>query len=259
MLFINTRPQDRAAALTETLQHAGVSVVNLPLLELTARAWSEDLAACYAELRDAQVIVVVSPSAVHIGMAGLTQTSLSIDQLKSKQWVAVGQATATTLAEYGISSITPEVETSEGMLSLPCLEQLRAGSTVAFWRGEGGRQFMMQTLIEHNVQVLNFVLYQRQLPPSAMQILQSHFPDLQMSSRYCMLVSSEASWLNWLELIRDQLDLLNKACIFVLGSRLVDVVTQTQTQFALNYPIIQLEDLNPAHILQHVQQVQENP
>ncbi|WP_206052568.1 hypothetical protein, partial [Escherichia coli] len=61
---LEVRPQDRAATLTDTLQHAGLQVLEIPLLELQARAWSADLAQCYAQLLNAQVSVVVSPSAV---------------------------------------------------------------------------------------------------------------------------------------------------------------------------------------------------
>lgn len=259
MLFINTRPQDRAATLTDTLQYAGIQVLEIPLLELQARAWSADLAQCYAQLLNAQVIVVVSPSAVTMGMAWLDRAGLTIAQLESIQWVAVGQATANTLAQYGIRAITPSVETSEGMLTLPCLEHLVAGSTVAFWRGEGGRQFMMQQLIERDIDILNFILYERQLPLLSAQSTQSYVSVLQASPRYCMLVTSEASWLNWLQLMQDHHDLLKRACFLVLGERLVDVVTQSRAQLALDYQMIQLEDLNPTHILQYVQQVQETP
>ena len=35
---------------------------------------------------------------------------------------------------------------------------------IAFWRGLGGRQFMMQQLQQQGISVLNFVLYRRQCP-----------------------------------------------------------------------------------------------
>jgi uroporphyrinogen-III synthase len=37
--------------------------------------------------------------------------------LKHIQWIAVGQATANRLHEYGIEAHVPDVETSEGMLT----------------------------------------------------------------------------------------------------------------------------------------------
>ena len=40
MLFINTRPQDRAKPLTVALQQQFIEVIELPLLELIARPLS---------------------------------------------------------------------------------------------------------------------------------------------------------------------------------------------------------------------------
>lgn len=258
MLFINTRPQDRAAVLTETLQQAGVRVLELPLLELKAAPWSQDLAQLYSALLYAQVIVVVSPSAVHMGMAGLAQAGLKIEQLKQIHWIAVGQVTANTLADYGINSAVPEVETSEGMLSLPILEQLAAGATVAFWRGEGGRQFMMQQLIDRGIHVLNFVLYHRQCPTEAEQIIKKNRTVFESSSSYCMLVTSEASWLNWLRLMQPYPQCVADAYYLVLGERLMQLLEHYGQQSNLELKILQLNDLNALHILQQVRQVQGN-
>ncbi len=45
-----------------------------------------------------------------------------------------------------LDSVVPEVETSEGMLQLACVCRIwPVMQRIAFWRGEGGRQFMMQT------------------------------------------------------------------------------------------------------------------
>jgi uroporphyrinogen-III synthase len=59
---------------------------------------------------------VVSPTAVDVGMQYLAQSGLKIDDLKHIQWIAVGQATANRLHEYGLKHV-PDVETSEGMLN----------------------------------------------------------------------------------------------------------------------------------------------
>ena len=61
MLFINTRPKDRAEKMSHALRMAQVPVLDLPLLELVARPWSVALSELYQQLLAAQVIVVVSP------------------------------------------------------------------------------------------------------------------------------------------------------------------------------------------------------
>ena len=60
---------------------------------------------------------MVSPTAVDVGMQYLAQSGLKIDELKHIQWIAVGQATANRLHDYGIEAHVPEVETSEGCLT----------------------------------------------------------------------------------------------------------------------------------------------
>ncbi len=135
MLFINTRPDTRAAELTEALQNEGYQVESLPLLELVATPFSEHLLQLYQQLVKAQAIVVVSPTAVESGMEYLVKSGLKISDLKHIQWIAVGQATANCLNEYGIEAHIPDVETSEGMLNLPILHNMQQTGSVAFWRG----------------------------------------------------------------------------------------------------------------------------
>ncbi|MDR0071949.1 uroporphyrinogen-III synthase, partial [Acinetobacter sp. 11520] len=156
------RPDSRAAELTEALQNEGYQVESLPLLELVAKPFSEHLLQLYQQLIRAQAIVVVSPTAVEVGVEYLVKSGLKISDLKHIQWIAVGQATANCLNEYGIQAHIPDVETSEGMLNLPILHNMQQTGSVAFWRGEGGRQFMMETLQQQGIQILNFVLYHRQ-------------------------------------------------------------------------------------------------
>ena len=94
MLFINTRPQDRAEALTQALQQQHIEVIDLPLLQLSAQPWSEPLANLYTQLPHTHIIVVVSPTAVDIGMEYLAQSQISLQDLQHIRWVAVGEKTA---------------------------------------------------------------------------------------------------------------------------------------------------------------------
>ena len=259
MLFLNTRPADRAAGLTQALQAAQVEVLELPLLELAPTPWSEALAQLYAQLDTVQAIVAVSPSAVHYGMAGLQRSGLPLHALAQVQWIAVGEATAQALQSYGVSSHVPEVETSEGMLDLPALHRLSASAGVAFWRGEGGRQFMMDSLRAKGMRILNFVLYRRQCPAQAAQILAANLARLQREPRYCMLISSEASWLNWLALTADHPELLNHAHILALGGRLSGLLDGYRQARQLTFSSIQLNDLRLESILQQIAPVQGTP
>ncbi len=256
MLFINTRPQDRAAELTQQLEAAQIAVTELPLLELMAVPYSIELQQLFQQLGRASIIVVVSPTAVEIGMQYLRQSGIALSTLADVQWIAVGKKTEQVLRQYGIRSHVPEIETSEGMLQLPVLAELAPNAVIAFWRGEGGRQFMMRHLHQQGNEILNFVLYKRQCPPQSAQSIKSLLPHLQQQARYWVLISSEASWLNWLELIDHDIFLINKGIYLVLGPRLARILEEFRQNHSAAFQVTQLENLNAEVILREIEQVQ---
>lgn len=258
MLFINTRPNTRATELSLNIQQAGFPVLDLPLLVLEPCAWSSELQDLYQQLPRVTCIVVVSPSAVEFGMQGLKQSGVSLQALSKVQWVAVGEKTAQALAQYGISSYVPKVETSEGMLQIPLLQDLTPSACVAFWRGQGGRQFMMETLQQQGISVLNFILYQRHCPAQTIQNFDQVVVQLQQHQHYSVLISSEASWLNWLELMRADMGLLARGHFMVLGERLYQLLLNTQRQQHLSFHLYQLSDLNTVTILQCLRAMPRN-
>lgn len=259
MLFINTRPTDRAQTLTQCLTQAGVAVVELPLLVLSARPFSPELQTLYQRLCDTDVIVVVSPTAVEIGMQYLQQSGLHLAQLEHIEWIAVGQTTAQALKKYQIESLVPAVETSEGMLGLSIFENRENLKKIAFWRGEGGRQFMMQHCQSRQIEVLNFVLYERHLPATtlekytAMLLILSDF-----SVPYVVCISSEASWLNWLDLNVSNLNLVQQCHYLVLGERLYQILQEHKRKAGMCFNISILDNLKASTVLQQIQQLQRN-
>ena len=257
MLFINTRPLERAKPLTQALREQGQKVVDLPLLELIPKPYSTEIKNLYSELSTTQIIVVVSPTAVEIGMKYLQKYS-SLSNLAHISWIAVGEKTAQVLAEYGFDSETPAIETSEGMLNLPIFSSLEPQSKVAFWRGEGGRQFMMDTLISKGIQVLNFILYRRQCPQQAINNIENVKVDILATAFYTMIISSEASWLNWLELIQHNSNFLDKADFWVLGERLYQILLEYKNQHNLKFKITKLTNLKTETILKQVVALQGN-
>lgn len=252
MLFINTRPQDRAKPLTVALQQQSVEVVELPLLELIERPLSSSLIGLYRQLQHAKVIVAVSPTAVDVGMKYLKQLQISLSDLTHIKWIAVGQKTAESLIQYGVESIVPDVETSEGMLNLSVLKSLDTQTEIAFWRGEGGRQFMMDSLTSQGHKILNFILYDRQCPPQSQQAIETIKQRIAQPSGYKMVVSSEASWLNWIELIQNNRDILNQADYWVLGERLFQLLLDYQKQNKLSFKITKLANLKIDSIMQQI-------
>lgn len=258
MLFINTRPQNRAMGLTTALTDCGVDVFDLPLLELVASPWSIELQRLYQQLPHVKVIVVVSPTAVELGMQYAKKMGYNSSNLQHIEWISVGNKTAQTLKAYGFTSHVPDVETSEGMLNLPILKSLQAQQKVAFWRGLGGRQFMMDTLTQRDMQVLNFVLYERKCPDTASQRIPRLSLKLQQHSKVILLITSEASWLNWVSLIQHQHFNLKEFSFWVLGDRLFELLLNYRQIHHLEYKLVKVQSLKTDCLVSQISLEQGN-
>ena len=252
--LINTRPTERATVLTDALQGLGYAVYELPLLSLEPMALDAELKAQFAQFIQATIVVVVSPIAVELGMQYASQCDISLTELQTKQWIAVGRSTQLALSKHQIDSICPTVETSEGMLQLPILNDLISAQsstsrdtknvTIAFWRGMGGRTLMMDTLMAQGCHVLNMLLYHRAMPNYSIDDLKPLAQQLPAT----ILISSEQSWKNWQQLMSQLLaqqllhqDQLSQNQYVVLGERVSQVLRDA------------LPDLKRIMTVQHLQ------
>ena len=259
MLFINTRPADRAQALTQCLVHAGFKVLDLPLLALQSLPFNQQLQQQFDQLSTVQAIVVVSPSAVEIGLDYLQKSQITLAQLQHIEWIAVGKKTAAVLAEHGVVASVPEVETSEGMLQLPLFRQRSDLKAIAFWRGIGGRAFMMQQCQQQNIDVVNMLLYQRSFPESSKQQFLTLLAEMQHAPQpFVMNISSEASWHYWLSLCASHLDILQHGHYLVLGRRLYQILQQDRKSKNFCFNITLLDNLEENTVLQTLSLLQRS-
>lgn len=251
MYIINTRPQKRADHLTQGLMQAGFTVKNLPLLELQALALNDELKSQYEQFQDVEYVVVVSPTAATLGFENYLHLGYQHDDLLNKKWIAVGKKTQQSLAKVGIKSIVPEVETSEGMLGLDVFQSLNQ-CKIAFWRGIGGRTFMMEQLIARGCDVLNMLLYKRCLPPESEEKFNEITPPA------LALISSEQSWHNWSELAKKHRKNVSDYSYIVLGDRVTALLQQSFSIGSKKTKISTVYELNVDNILlcirQHHQQ-----
>ncbi len=187
-VVINTRPLERAAPLTEYLQAAGMTVVDMPMLTLQPRAVSyTDISLMQDWLAgNYKALVIVSPTAAASGLAvwqALEQTKESSDngelsesnRLKANKapshLIAVGEATASVLQDpklpFSYPILQPIIANNEGMLAMPEIERLQAGDKLLVWRGLGGRRLLVDTLKARGVQIDSIAWYERTLPTDA--------------------------------------------------------------------------------------------
>ena len=259
MLFINTRPADRAQALTQCLVQAHFQVLDLPLLALQPLPYNAQLQQQFTQLAAVQAIVVVSPTAVEVGLAYLQRSQVKLEQLQHIEWIAVGKKTAAVLAQHGITASVPEVDTSEGMLQLPLFTQRPDLKAIAFWRGIGGRAFMMQQCQQKNIAVVNMLLYARCFPESSKQQFQAFLTMMQREPQpFVMNISSEASWCYWLDLCESHSDILQKGHYLVLGTRLYQILLEDRKSKNFCFNITSLENLEENTVLQTLSLLQRS-
>ncbi|MGP5194112.1 uroporphyrinogen-III synthase [Psychrobacter celer] len=196
-VVINTRQVDRAAPLTQHLQAAGLSVVEIPMLTLQPRPTTDADMALMRQwfAGDYQALVIVSPTAAAAGLAvwqalarerhaqhsetnGDNQNDESQKTTERQNLsapshlIAVGEATAAVLNEAKIKAasyhvLQPRVANNEGMLAMPEIDSLQAGDKLLVWRGLGGRRLLVNTLQARGVHIDSIAWYERIMPHEA--------------------------------------------------------------------------------------------
>lgn len=221
--LINTRPIERNKSLLEQGDEYA-----LPVLQLDACPLDEALIQQLYALNQADVVIVVSPMAVQVLMDYTEQLNL---QFKPHlKWLAVGKTTAQCLARYQIQADIPSLETSEGLFQLPIFSE--PIKRVAFLRGHGGREWLMQQLNQQGIQVDNLLLYRRAFPTQSYNIWQQLYPTLSHYTQVFVLISSGESWKNWLKLVQDSDLTAITIRYLVLGQRVWQMVVNSQAQHA---------------------------
>ena len=188
-IVINTRPVERAAPLTEYLQEAGLSVIDIPMLTLEAHATTDDDMALMQRwlAGEYQALVIVSPTAAASGLAvwqTLMQEGQALDSdvnnidssantlIAPSHLIAVGEATAAALNDVKLATasyqvLQPTIANNEGMLAMPEIEGLKAGDKLLVWRGLGGRRLLVDTLQARGVYIDSIAWYERKMPVNA--------------------------------------------------------------------------------------------
>lgn len=248
MQIINTRPAQRAQALTLAIQQAGYQVVELPLLALEPLPLDTKLKNQYQDFDTTQYVVVVSPTAAELGLRYYFELGYTQAALLKKTWIAVGVATQQYLATFDIPSVVPDVETSEGMLSLSVFDQLDHTS-IAFWRGIGGRTFMMECLKNQGCNILNMLLYKRHLP--AVSLTRAAL----VQNNAIVMITSEESWNNWCLLGRKFNWDLARFAYIVLADRVTHILNQYFLKQQQNARITTVYTLKTSCILEQSKRI----
>jgi uroporphyrinogen-III synthase len=158
---IVTRPQRPAAALATRIAAFGGRPLIWPAIVILPPADGRELADVHARLDDYDIAIFVSANAVEYG------GRLDRPWPARVRVYAPGQGTVEALAQAGIADAHMPQTTwdSEGMLELPELADV-AGKRVVIFRGEGGREFLGNSLRARGANVDHVPCYRRVAPQS---------------------------------------------------------------------------------------------
>ncbi|MCP5158492.1 MAG: uroporphyrinogen-III synthase [Gammaproteobacteria bacterium] len=157
-----TRPEQQADPLCRLIERRGGVAIRCPALVITEpRDWAPALA-IFERLADYDLAIFTSTNAVDrawplIRACGGLPPRLDI--------AVIGQATARSLASQGVADCLRPAQgfTSEALLELPRLQQV-AGQNIVIIRGEGGREWLVDTLVGRGARVDRAEVYRREPP-----------------------------------------------------------------------------------------------
>jgi uroporphyrinogen-III synthase len=162
-----TRPRPQCAAWLARLADLGVPAAALPLIEILPARDPRPVRAAWAALREVDLAVFVSPNAVeqffaHAGAAAWPAQTLA---------ACVGPGSAQALAHHGVpaENIVQPAADAASLDSEHLWQQLSprrawAGARVLLLRGDGGREWLAERLIEEGARVDAVTVYHRAGP-----------------------------------------------------------------------------------------------
>ncbi|HEX6827943.1 MAG TPA: uroporphyrinogen-III synthase [Burkholderiales bacterium] len=154
-----TRPAQQAGALARLVAESGGYSILFPVIEIMEVEDLRPLLQIIDRLQDFDLAIFISPNAVDKAMNLVAARRAWPPDLK---FAAVGQGSARELRRRGLSGvIAPEGRfDSEALLALPEFGDM-AGRRVVIFRGEGGREFLGDTLRALGAEVTYAECYRR--------------------------------------------------------------------------------------------------
>jgi len=173
-----TRPAHQAQTIQKKLEKAGAHVVLFPLLEIAAPSDPERCKEQLAKADEYDLLIFVSSNAVEQSLKWLPAPLP-----ESVKIAAVGKKTAAILQQRGMPpDIFPRQHfNSETLLAMPEMQDYYAVSkdgkpkNIAVIRGEGGRNKLRDTLLQHGANVDHVNVYRRVCPQTNADLLKQHW------------------------------------------------------------------------------------
>jgi uroporphyrinogen-III synthase len=159
-----TRPAHQADDLCRLIEQQGGVAIRFPVLEIAGPLDPEPLLHVGQRLEEFDYAVFISANAVN---RTLEQILAMRDWPATLAIVVVGKRSAEELHQFGLrADVCPERKfNSEALLELPEMQRVE-GKRFVIFRGDGGRDFLADTLRERGAEV-EYVQAYRRLQPSS--------------------------------------------------------------------------------------------
>lgn len=160
-----TRPAHQSKHLCQLIANEGGQPVRLPVIEIVEIDDKSALLDCREHLDKLYIAIFISANAVEKTLPTLLAQGILPQQL---QLIAVGKRTAEKLKAWGLTALCSAPPfNSEAVLEMPQLQATAvAGKQIVIFRGEGGREFLAETLRQRGATVNYVNVYRRVSPPT---------------------------------------------------------------------------------------------
>ena len=168
-----TRPEQQAEPLCRLIEQHGGVALRCPTLRIAEpRDWTPALT-FFDRLADYQLAIFTSVNAVARAWPLIEQRGGFPPRLEI---AAIGPASARTLEQQGVTHCLRPAQgfTSEALLALPRFQNV-AGQCILIVRGEGGREWLAETLAGRGAQVDCAEVYRRERPAQDAGALLEHW------------------------------------------------------------------------------------
>lgn len=237
-----TRPVDQAARLCELIEQAGGKPVRFPVIEICAPQDEGRVDRLVGHLDNYDIAVFISANAVRFAFNKISKMSNFPGRIII---AAIGRTTAKKLEDFGCRvNIVPQHDfNSEALLDTPEMNNV-SGKKIIIFCGEGGREYMADSLQKRGADVSCAEVYRRVLPKADVAGLLQQW---QNSGVNAVTVTSQEALQNLSELLGDQgRDLLCKTPLVVISDRILGQVNE----MGISAPVMVAREASDAGMLE---------
>jgi uroporphyrinogen-III synthase len=204
-----TRPEKAGRALAQQLKGIGIKTQCQPFFDYQALA-SKTATQKLIEQHPQATLIFVSVAAVEFA-----HQTFNFSQWQQQCVIAVGSATKAALKALGINAISPELHTSEGLLTLNALSEKNInGQSIIIVRGDGGREHLAEQLNLRGAKVHYLESYKKVWH----QLTQSDVLQWKNQQINCIVITSNALLESIVHLIKNSDSYWQTTCLWIVAS-----------------------------------------